>query len=281
MAGKIGVVGAGTMGRGIAESCLAAGFDVVLLDSTLDLASKGYQGIEKSLDRGVQRGRITAEAKQEMLSRLSYSDNYDDLKDAGAILEAVYEDMEVKKDVLTKISAVAGKDVLIGSNTSSLSITGMSGSVDNPGRFMGIHFFNPVPVMKLVELIKGRDTTEATLDKARELCVKLGKTPVTVNESPGFVVNRLLCPMLNEAACLLMEGVASAEDIDTAMKLGANHPMGPLSLADLIGIDVLYAIMDTLHKGFGDDKYKPCPLLKQMIDKRHLGRKTGQGFFKY
>ena len=218
MAGKIGVVGAGTMGRGIAESCLAAGFDVVLLDSTLDLASKGYQGIEKSLDRGVQRGRITAEAKQEMLSRLSYSDNYDDLKDAGAILEAVYEDMEVKKDVLTKISAVAGKDVLIGSNTSSLSITGMSGSVDNPGRFMGIHFFNPVPVMKLVELIKGRDTTEATLDKARGIvCEASGKTPVTVNESPGFVVNRLLCPTLNEAACLLMEAWRHRPRISTRL----------------------------------------------------------------
>ncbi|NLC15466.1 MAG: 3-hydroxybutyryl-CoA dehydrogenase [Firmicutes bacterium] len=281
MTGKIGVVGAGTMGRGIAETCLAAGFNVVLLDATMELASKGYQGIEKSLDRGVQRGRITPEAKDEMLSRLTYSDNYDDLKDAGAVIEAVYEDMEVKKDVLTKISQAVGTDVLIGSNTSSLSITAMSESVENPARFMGIHFFNPVPVMKLVELIKGDKTSDATMDAARELCVKLGKTPATVNESPGFVVNRLLCPMLNEAAYLLMEGVASAEDIDTAMKLGANHPMGPLSLADLIGIDVLYAIMDTLHKDFGDDKYKPCPLLKEMIDKGHLGRKAGQGFFKY
>lgn len=281
MTGKIGVVGAGTMGRGIAETCLAAGFNVVLLDATMELASKGYQGIEKSLDRGVQRGRITPEAKDEMLSRLTYSDSDDDLKDAGAVIEAVYEDMEVKKDVLTKISQAVGTDVLIGSNTSSLSITAMSESVENPARFMGIHFFNPVPVMKLVELIKGDKTSDATMDAARELCVKLGKTPATVNESPGFVVNRLLCPMLNEAAYLLMEGVASAEDIDTAMKLGANHPMGPLSLADLIGIDVLYAIMDTLHKDFGDDKYKPCPLLKEMIDKGHLGRKAGQGFFKY
>ena len=160
MVGKIGVVGAGTMGRGIAESCLAAGFDVVLLDSTIELASKGYQGIEKSLDRGVQRGRITAQARDEMLAKLIYSDNYDDFKDAEVVLEAVYEDMEVKKDVLTRVSQVAGKDVLIGSNTSSLSITGMSGSVDNPARFMGIHFFNPVPVMKLVELIKGSNTSK-------------------------------------------------------------------------------------------------------------------------
>ena len=281
MAGKIGVVGAGTMGRGIAESCLVAGFEVVLLDATTELASKGYQGVEKSLNRGAERGRITAQAKGEMLARLSYSDNYGDLKDVQVVLEAVYEDMEVKREVLAKISEVVDKHVLIGSNTSSLSITEMSGSVDNPSRFMGIHFFNPVPVMKLVELIKGRDTSEATVDQAKDLCLKLGKTPVVVNESPGFVVNRLLCPVLNEAAYLLMEGVASAEDIDTAMKLGANHPMGPLSLADLIGIDVLYAIMDTLHKDFGDDKYKPCPLLKEMIDKGHLGRKTGQGFFKY
>lgn len=281
MAGKIGVVGAGTMGRGIAESCLVAGFEVVLLDATTELASKGYQGVEKSLNRGAERGRITAQAKGEMLARLSYSDNYGDLKDVQVVLEAVYEDMEVKREVLAKISEVVDKHVLIGSNTSSLSITEMSGSVDNPSRFMGIHFFNPVPVMKLVELIKGRDTSEATVDQAKDFCLKLGKTPVVVNESPGFVVNRLLCPMLNEAAYLLMEGVASAEDIDTAMKLGANHPMGPLSLADLIGIDVLYAIMDTLHKAFGDDKYKPCPLLKEMIDKGHLGRKTGQGFFKY
>ena len=228
MTGKIGVVGAGTMGRGIAETCLAAGFNVVLLDATMELASKGYQGIEKSLDRGVQRGRITPEAKDEMLSGLPIPRHYDDLKDAGAVIEAVYEDMEVKKDVLTKISQAVGTDVLIGSNTSSLSITAMSESVENPARFMGIHFFNPVPVMKLVELIKGDKTSDATMDAARELCVKLGKTPATVNESPGFVVNRLLCPMLNEAAYLLMEGVASAET-STPPWLEPIIPWGPVA----------------------------------------------------
>jgi len=170
---------------------------------------------------------------------------------------------------------------MIGSNTSSLSITKMSEAVDEPGRFLGIHFFNPVPVMKLVEIVKGGNTAPETIEKAKLLCEELGKTPVIVKESPGFIVNRLLCPMLNEAAYVLMEGVATAEDIDTAMKLGANHPMGPLALADLIGIDVLYAIMETLADELDEHKYRPCPLLKEMIDKGHLGRKTGQGFYKY
>jgi 3-hydroxybutyryl-CoA dehydrogenase len=281
MVTKIGVIGAGTMGRGIAESGLVAGKEVVLVDSTQDLARKGYEGIEKSFAKGVQRGRITSEAKGQMLARLSCSDDYDGLRDVQVVIEAVYENMEVKRQVLSKLSQVVGKDVLIGSNTSSLSITGMSESVDEPGRFVGIHFFNPVPVMKLVEIIKGNKTSQAAMDRAKELCEGLGKTPVIVRESPGFVVNRLLCPMLNEAAYLLMEDVASAEDIDTAMKLGANHPLGPLSLADLIGIDVLYAIMETLHQDLKDDKYKPCPLLKEMVDKGHFGRKSGQGFFKY
>lgn len=281
MARKIGVIGAGTMGQGIAESCLVAGNEVILIDATKDLAFKGYQGIDKSLARGALKGRITSEAKDDMLSRLLYSDNYDDLRDAEVVIEAVFENLEVKKEVLSGLSRVAGKDTLIGSNTSSLSITEMSRSVDEPGRFVGIHFFNPVPVMKLVEIIKGKRTYPETVERARELCAQLGKTPVIVRESPGFVVNRLLCPMLNEAAYLLMENVASAEDIDTAMKLGANHPLGPLSLADLIGIDVLYAIMETLHVDLKSDKYKPCPLLKEMIDKGYLGRKTRQGFFRY
>ncbi len=281
MGRKIGVIGAGTMGRGIAESCLVAGNEVVLIDSAQDLARKGYEGIEKSFARGVQRGRIASEAKDEMLARLNYSDDYDSLRNVQVVIEAVYENMEVKRQVLSKLSQVVGKDVLIGSNTSSLSITGMSEAVDEPGRFVGIHFFNPVPVMKLVEIIKGGRTSQEAMDKAKELCESLGKAPVIVRESPGFVVNRLLCPMLNEAAYLLMEDVASAEDIDTAMKLGANHPLGPLSLADLIGIDVLYAIMETLHRDLKDDKYKPCPLLKEMVGKGYIGRKTGQGFFKY
>ncbi len=278
---KIGVVGAGIMGRGIAESFLTAGHEVILLDSTVELANKGYEGLKRSLSGSVERRRITADEKKSMLARLSCSDNFNMLKNVSVTIEAVYEDLDVKKDVLKKISSSVRSNALIGSNTSSLSITKMSESVDNPSRFLGIHFFNPVPAMKLVEIIKGEKTSDETVIKAREICEQLSKTPVIVKESPGFVVNRLLCPMLNEAVYLLMEGVASAEDIDTAMKLGANHPLGPLSLADLIGIDVLYAIMDTLDKEFGGEKYKPCPLLKQMMNKGHLGRKTRRGFFKY
>ena len=281
MGKKIGVIGAGTMGSGIAETCLVAGHEVVLIDATEELARKGYERIEKSLSRGVEKGRITPEQKEQMMSRLKYSADYSELRDALVVIEAVTENMDVKKEVLEKVSQAVSKDAMIGSNTSSLSITKMSEAVDEPGRFLGIHFFNPVPVMKLVEIVKGGNTAPETIEKAKLLCEELGKTPVIVKESPGFIVNRLLCPMLNEAAYVLMEGVATAEDIDTAMKLGANHPMGPLALADLIGIDVLYAIMETLADELDEHKYRPCPLLKEMIDKGHLGRKTGQGFYKY
>ena len=216
-----------------------------------------------------------------MISRLSCSSDYKELSGADVVIEAITEKMDAKKEVFKKISHVVSKDALIGSNTSSLSITEMSKACEEPGRFLGIHFFNPVPVMKLVEIVKGENTALETVEKAKALCDELGKTPVIVRESPGFIVNRLLCPMLNEAAYLLMEGIASKEDIDTAMKLGANHPIGPLALSDLIGIDVLYAIMETLAAELDEHKYKPCPLLKEMIDKGQLGRKTGQGFYKY
>lgn len=281
MGKKMGVIGAGTMGCGIAETALVAGYEVVLIDATEDLARKGYERIGKSLSKGVDKGRITPEAKEDMISRLSCSSDYKELSGADVVIEAITEKMDAKKEVFKKISHVVSKDALIGSNTSSLSITEMSKACEEPGRFLGIHFFNPVPVMKLVEIVKGENTTVEAVDKAKALCDELGKTPVIVRESPGFIVNRLLCPMLNEAAYLLMEGIASKEDIDTAMKLGANHPIGPLALADLIGIDVLYAIMETLAAELDEHKYKPCPLLKEMIDKGQLGRKTGQGFYKY
>ena len=279
--GKFGVIGAGTMGRGIAEAALGAGYDVVVLDASPELAAKGYAGLQKSLARGVERGRLTQEAMDAMLGRLSYGVAYSLLADAEVIVEAVYENMEVKQKVLKAASAAASPEALIGSNTSSLSISRMSEAVAHPGRFLGIHFFNPVPVMKLVEIVPGSSTVQDTVEKARALAEKLGKTPVVVKESPGFVVNRLLCPLMNEAAYLVMDGVASREDIDTAMRLGANHPIGPLALADLVGIDVLYAIMEVLHAEVDDPKFRPCPLLKQMINKGQLGRKSGQGFFKY
>lgn len=279
--GKFGVIGAGTMGRGIAESALAAGFDVVVLDASSDLAAKGAAAIQKSLARGVERGRITQESMDAMVARLSHGSDYSLLSDAAVIIEAVYENLDVKQQVLSAASQAARSDALIGSNTSSLPISKIAGAVQHPERFLGIHFFNPVPAMKLVEVVPGAATAKETVDRAKSLAERLGKTPAVVRESPGFIVNRLLCPMMNEAAYLVMEGIASPEDIDTAMKLGANHPVGPLALADLVGIDVLYAIMEVLHSDIDDPKFRPCPLLKQMMEAGRLGRKTGQGFFKY
>ena len=275
------MIGAGTMGRGIAECALLAGYEVALLDASPELADRGRAALEKSLARGVERGRLSSESADQALGRLSCGSAYSLLAGAEAVIEAVFEDLNVKRKVLSLASEAVGPDALIGSNTSSLSITEMASAVRHPGRFLGIHFFNPVPVMKLVELVPGKDTAPASLEKARFLVERLGKTPVVVKESPGFIVNRLLCPMMNEAAYLVMEGVASPEDIDLAMKLGANHPIGPLSLADLVGIDVLYAIMGVLHGATGDPKFRPCPLLERMIEEGRLGRKSGQGFFKY
>jgi len=279
--GKIGVIGAGTMGRGIAECALLAGYEVALLDASAELAAKGRAALEKSLARGVERGRLSLESADQALGRLACGADYSLLAGADAVIEAVFEDIDVKRRVLSAASEEVGPDALIGSNTSSLSISEMATAVKHPGRFLGIHFFNPVPVMKLVELVPGKDTAPQAIERARLLAERLGKTPVVVKESPGFIVNRLLCPMMNEAAYLVMDGVASPEDIDTAMKLGANHPIGPLALADLVGIDVLYAIMGAVHGATGVSNFRPCALLKRMIDEGRLGRKSGQGFFKY
>lgn len=278
---RIGIIRAGTMGRGIAETALTSGFSVVLLDTSEELAEKGVSAIKKSFERGIEKGRLTAEAAQDMMGRITAGKDYSLLRDCDAVIEAVYENLDVKTSVLSAVSRAVGEGVLIGTNTSSLSISKMAAAVERPERFVGIHFFNPVPVMKLVEIVPGEATSGETVERARELAQSLGKTPVVVKESPGFVVNRLLCPLMNEAAYLVMEGVASPEDIDTAMKLGANHPIGPLALADLVGIDVLLAIMEVLHSELGDEKYKPCPLLREMVEKGHLGRKTGQGFYSY
>ncbi len=290
---EIGIAGAGTMGRGIAEAALLAGFRVLLLDASIDLAAKGASAIKRSVDRGVEKGRLTEDRARDMLQNLHVAGDYVALDSAGIIIEAVYEDLAVKKEVLRHISESVSPEVLIGSNTSSLSVTAMASAVSGPERFLGVHFFNPVPVMKLVEVVPGASTSPETVERASSLARAMGKTPVLVAESPGFVVNRLLCPLMNEAAYLAMEGVATPEDIDTAMKLGANHPIGPLALADLVGIDVLYAIMRTLESNLkqagvepgisavGSAKYAPCPLLAQMIQEGHLGRKTGRGFFSY
>jgi len=269
------------MGRGIAETALTAGFEVVILDANPELAEKGYAGVARSFARGVEKGRITRENADAMLSRLTCGADYSLLSGAEVVIEAVYEDLAVKAKALSAVSAAVAPSTLIGSNTSSLSISAMAEHVSGPERFVGIHFFNPVPVMKLVEVVSGAKSSPETVANARALAEKLGKTPVNVAESPGFIVNRLLCPMMNEAAYLVMENVASPEDIDVAMKLGANHPIGPLALADMVGIDVLYAIMQVLHIQIGDDKYKPCPLLSTMIGEGKLGRKSGKGFYSY
>ena len=276
----VGVVGLGTMGQGIAEVAARAGYRVIALDRDESLVQRGLSAISKSLERSAEKGRITREEMDGALARLVAGRNWSDLAEAGVVIEAVFEDMAAKKEVLREVGKHIPADALLGSNTSALSITEMASVLPNPGRFVGIHFFNPVPVMKLVEIVKGKDTDTRTVERAFEFARELGKEPVLVTESPGFIVNRILCPMMNEAAYLVYEGVASAEDVDKAMKLGANHPIGPLSLADLVGIDVLYSIMQTLEKELGS-KYHPCPLLEQMVREGRLGRKTGRGFFQY
>ncbi|MBE3519748.1 MAG: 3-hydroxybutyryl-CoA dehydrogenase [Firmicutes bacterium] len=276
----LGVVGLGTMGQGIAEVAARAGYTVIVLDRDEDLVQRGLSAIKKSLARSVEKGRISQEEMDQALGRLVPGKGWADLAQADVVIEAVFEDMAVKKEVLRELSKHVSADALLGSNTSALSITEMASVVPNPGRFIGIHFFNPVPVMKLVEIVKGKATGDRTVERALEFAGKLGKEAVLVAESPGFIVNRILCPMMNEAAYLVYEGVASAEDVDKAMKLGANHPIGPLALADLVGIDVLYSIMQTLEKNLGP-KYKPCPLLEQMVKEGRLGRKTGRGFYQY
>lgn len=276
----LGVVGLGTMGQGIAEVAARAGYRVILLDRDESLVQRGLSAIKKSLSRSVEKGRITQEEMDQALGRLVQGKDWADLGQADIVIEAVFEDMAVKKEVLRELGKHVSSGTLLGSNTSALSITEMASVVPNPGRFIGIHFFNPVPVMKLVEIVKGKATDARTVERAFDFAGKLGKEAVLVAESPGFIVNRILCPMMNEAAYLVYEGVASAEDVDKAMKLGANHPIGPLALADLVGIDVLYSIMQTLEKNLGP-KYKPCPLLEQMVKEGRLGRKTGRGFFQY
>jgi 3-hydroxybutyryl-CoA dehydrogenase len=269
----IGVVGAGTMGQGIAEAFAMGGYGVLITDSEKSIAEKGVQKIKERLAKDEQKGKITAEESKRIINAIKVSD---DLSGCDLIIEAVWEDLETKKNVLKSIKS----EGIIATNTSSISITALSQFVEKPERFIGIHFFNPAPVMKLVEIVVGELTSEETLKKAREITENLGKTPVVVRDSPGFVVNRILIPEINEACFLLMEGVATKEDIDSAMKLGANHPMGPLALADLIGLDVCLNIMEVLYRELGP-KYMPCPLLRRMVAAGKLGRKSGRGFYDY
>ncbi len=277
----VGVVGAGTMGNGIAQACAVSGLDVVMVDIAESAVARGQATIASSLDRLLKKEKITAADKDAAVKRIQGTTRYEALQSCDLVIEAATENEDLKVKILRQVDALARPDVILATNTSSISITKLAATTSRPGKFIGMHFFNPVPMMTLVELIRGHLTEDATVAAAVALASALGKTPIVVKNSPGFVVNRILCPMINEAVLALQEGLASAEEIDNGMKLGCSHPIGPLALADMIGLDVMLAVMEVFYRDFNDPKYRPALLLKEMVAAGQLGRKSGRGFHTY
>ena len=278
---KVGIIGAGTMGNGIAQACAVVGIPVVMVDISEAAVAKGIATVSGSLDRLLKKEKITEADKAAALSKIQGSTRYEDLQDADLVIEAATENQDLKIKILKQLDGMLAPEVIIASNTSSISITQLAAVTTRADRFIGMHFFNPVPMMALVEIIRGLQTSGATHDAVHALATALGKTPITVKNAPGFVVNRILVPMINEALFVLSEGLATPDDIDAGMKLGCNQPIGPLALADMIGLDVCLAVMEVYLKEFGDSKYRPCPLLKELVAAGRLGRKTGHGVYQY
>jgi len=281
MTGKVFVAGAGTMGNGIAQVFATAGHDVFLMDTDENFVKRGVETVGKNLDRMVKKGTITQQDRDAAVGRIKGVTSIDSAAECDLMVEAVFENLELKRNMFKDFDAIMPKNAILASNTSSQSITQIAAATARPDKVIGMHFFNPVPLMKLIEIIKGYLTSEETCAAIRDLSIKLGKTPIVANDYPGFATTRLIMVMINESVFALWEGVASAEDIDTGMKLGMNHPMGPLALADLIGVDVCLNVMERLYSGYNDPKYRPCPLLKKMVDAGLLGRKTSKGFYSY
>ncbi len=277
----VGVVGAGTMGSGIAQILAFSGYTVLLNDTKAEFVDRGVKAVHKSLGKFLSKERITQEQHDAALANITPMEQLEAMKNVDLIIEAVFEDLAVKTELFKELDAICPEATIFASNTSSISITKLAAQTKRPDRFIGMHFMNPVPLMKLVEIIRGIATSDETFRITKELSEKLGKTPVEVNDAPGFVSNRVLMPMINEAVFALHEGVGTREAIDTVLKLGMNHPMGPLALADLIGLDVCLSILNVLCEGFGDPKYRPCPLLRKMVDAGYLGRKSRKGFYDY
>jgi 3-hydroxybutyryl-CoA dehydrogenase len=277
----IGVIGSGTMGHGIAQVFAQAGFDVRLHDAVPAAIERGRAAIEKSLAKFVEKGKLSAETRDATLARIQSAPKLDAFSDVDYVVEAIVENLQVKRSLFVALDAVTRPDAILTSNTSSISITTLGAATTRPDRVLGMHFMNPVPLMALVELVRGQATSDASMGEATDLCRALGKTPVEAADYPGFIANRILMPMINEAIFAVMEGVGTPEAIDAVMTLGMNHPMGPLTLADFIGLDVCLAILEVLHDGLGDPKYRPCPLLRRMVNAGQLGRKSGRGFYPY